>query len=34
VFAAVKHDPIFTGPTVFDKAWLRLSGDGDIAFID
>nr|WP_315236360.1 hypothetical protein [uncultured Limnohabitans sp.] len=34
VFAAVKHDPIFTGPTVFNKAWLRLSGDGDIAFID
>lgn len=34
VYAAVKHDPIFTGSTVFDKAWLRLSGDGDIAFTD
>lgn len=34
VSAALKSDPLFTGPTVFDKAWERLSGDGSIAFTD
>jgi hypothetical protein len=31
---ALKSDPLFIGPTVFDKAWDRLSGDGRIAFTD
>lgn len=31
---ALNADPMFTGTTVFDGAWERLSGNGDIAFSD